>query len=518
VCQLPAEASCFNDSGCPLPLVCGIDQNCRGTCTSAAQCPTGQKCANQNVCADPAQVDVNNDLLVKRDGGGIGTGGAVGHLDGGAGGAIDSGSKDGATDAPLGGGGGDAAADGAGGATAGSCVGKIPSKFGRVATSDSNPKYTSGVGVRTASEFVVFNGYAGPSSSAIDGGTATVNRIDLQHFDVTTGTSKGQAVALMVASGDGSGLYINGAAVAPTGEIALIYSAATNTPNVGIQWGVYLQFLDKDLAPIRTTQFVALGLNPYADQSSVKWLNGNFVASSVVGSTSAARIRYVSFGIDGSIAGSSSAIPTDDPSGLVHTWNYGQGEVAFSGGLFAAAFVSNHDALPYLTIIDTLGVEVGSPIKLPAALNGGNLAFVSVAGTSEGFVTIYNGVSSSNTNSLLATFLSSSPAVDGGVGTVASTHAFSGGLPSTYPAPWTGRASSDGVGAGFAVLYPDGSVTFLYLGSDGSVRTSPQTVLQQMNAASNADEPHILSYGGSFAVSLYSSGEHLTRMVASSCQ
>jgi hypothetical protein len=323
---------------------------------------------------------------------------------------------------------------------------------------------------------------------------------------------------LMTASGDGSGLYINGAAVAPTGEIAVIYSAATNSPGVGIQWGVYLQFLDKDLVPIRTTQFVALGLNPYGDQASVKWLNGNFVASSVVGSTSVARIRFVSFGIDGSIAGSSSAIPTDDPSGLVHAWNYGQGEVAYSGGLFAAAFVSSHDALPYLTILDPLGVEVGSPIKLPGALSGGNLAFVSVAGTSQGFVAIYNGVSSTSTNSLLATFLSSSPAVDGGVGTVASTHAFSGGLPSTYPGPWTGRASSDGVGAGFAVLYPDGSVSFLYLGSDGSVKTSPQTVLQQMKSASSADEPHILNDAGSFTVSLYSSGEHLTRMVASTCQ
>jgi hypothetical protein len=68
------------------------------------------------------------------------------------------------------------------------------------------------------------------------------------------------------------------------------------------------------------------------------------------------------------------------------------------------------------------------------------------------------------------------------------------------------------------VLYLDGSVSFLYFGGDGSTRTSPQAVLQQANAASGGDEVNLTNYGGTFAVSLYSSAEHLTRMVASSCQ
>jgi hypothetical protein len=69
------------------------------------------------------------------------------------------------------------------------------------------------------------------------------------------------------------------------------------------------------------------------------------------------------------------------------------------------------------------------------------------------------------------------------------------------------------------VLYPDGSVSFLYFSGDGSTRTSPQAVLQQVNPASGGDEVNLTNnYGGTFAVSLYSSAEHLTRMLASTCQ
>jgi hypothetical protein len=543
VCQLPAEAACINNSGCPLPLVCGIDQNCRGTCTTASQCPTGQKCANQNVCADPAQVDVNNDLILKQDGGGIGTGGAGGHLDGGAAGdsgggkasdgaqageaggrdvasgAVDSGPSDGIVDAPLGG--GDAAASdagggGGGGAGGGSCVGQAPTKFGHVATGDSNSNYTSGIGVRTATDFVVFNGYVGPSSSASDGGAAMVNRIDVQHFDSITGASKGKPTVLAIASGDGSGLVINGAAVAPTGEVAIIYSAATTAGP--IKWGVYLAFLDKDLAFQQTTQLVALGLDKYSDQSHVQWLNGKFVASAVVSNPSTATIKMAKFGADGSNAGSTSAIPSDDPSGFVSTFNNGQSEVAYSGGLDAATFFST-GLFPYLTILDTLGAEVGSPVKLPSALSYSGYSagsFVAVAGTSQGFVAVYNGTSAANANSLLATVVSNIAPIDAGTVAVSATVAFPGGF--GYGGSWSARGSSDGVGAGFAVLYPDGSVNFIYFGGNGALGASPQSVLQQASTASAGDEVQMTNYGGSFAVSLYSSGEHLTRMVASGCQ
>jgi len=77
------------------------------------------------------------------------------------------------------------------GATGNTCAtGQTPSNFGLVATSDSDPNYTSGVGVLTATEFLVFNAYYGPAST--DGGTgANVNRIDVQHFDPIKRTTRG---------------------------------------------------------------------------------------------------------------------------------------------------------------------------------------------------------------------------------------------------------------------------------------------------------------------------------------
>jgi hypothetical protein len=410
------------------------------------------------------------------------------------------------------------------------CTGKVPSYFGQAATSDSDSHYTSGVGVLTATEFLTFNGYVGPDSTdggVADGGTAAVNRIDVQHFDPITGKSKGNATPLFMAAGDGSGLYINGAAVAPTGEIAIIYSAATGGGSWG-SYGVYLAFLDKDLALSRTTQFVAFGSDNYQDQSHVQWLNGNFVASATVYNAGNRTIKLGKFGADGSNAGGgNSAIPTDDPSGYVDGYNVGQGEVAFSGGQFASSYLNRANELPYLTILDTQGTEIGVPLPLPSAVNRGALGggFASVAGTAQGFVAVYNGTSpSTKVASLLATFVSNSGSGDAGVSgsgdagmaPIGATYAFTGGY--AFAGYWSAGGSSDGTGVGFALLYPDGSVSFLYFSGDGSTHLSPQMVFTQANAAANGDEAHITNFAGNFAVSLYSSAEHLTRMAASGCR
>jgi hypothetical protein len=68
------------------------------------------------------------------------------------------------------------------------------------------------------------------------------------------------------------------------------------------------------------------------------------------------------------------------------------------------------------------------------------------------------------------------------------------------------------------VLYPDGSVTFLYFGENGAPRGTPQTVLFQTNATGRQDEVQVTNFGGTFAASLYSSAEHLTRLVATTCR
>jgi hypothetical protein len=463
-----------------------------------------------------------------------GAGGSLGGGDAGVdapvGSPEDSGTGAGGTGGSSGGAGGSSKRDaGIAGASGNLCTpGQAPTNFGNVATSDSNPSYTSGVGLLTATEFLIFNGYVGPDATdggVADGATATlVNRIDVQHFDPITGKSKGSATPLLTAGGNGTGLYINGADIAPTGEIAIIYSVYSVQGNSA--WGMFLTFLDKNLAPKKTTQFVAWGYAPSSNahtaSSYVKWLNGEFVASAIVYSAdsnpSHVNIKLGKFGVDGSNAGTINAIPTDDPSSLAldsvppGPAYEGEGEIAFSGGLFAIPYFSVKATgnPPYLAIVDALGAQVGSPLPLPSAATN----FVAVAGTLQGFVTLYNGTSASGTTSLVATYVSHSASGDAGV-PVGATHAFSGGA--AFNLYWGTCGSSDGTGAGFAVLY-DGSVSFLYFGEDGSPRGSPQTVLYQMNRTSVGDQVQVTNFGGTFAVSLYSTIEHLTRVVASTCQ
>ena len=532
-CQPPETATCKYTSDCTVPLVCAFDRECRNQCQQDIDCPANQKCTSvTHLCADPT-LDKNYNPTTNEfngmddasvaDGGGLSTGGvdAAATGDGAADRAVDAPSIAADTAPAVGDGGGGSEAgglstgvdSGTAGTSGGNCTGRTPTAFGYTATSDSDSHYKSGVGVLTATEFLTFNGYVGPASTGdADGGVPTaVNRIDLQHFDPITGKSKGRGAALLTAAGDGTGLYINGAAVAPTGEVAIIYSAATSSA-----WGVYLVFLSKDLTVNQTTQFVALGSDAYQDQSYLQWMGGKFVASSVVGGNPVT-IKVGKFGADGANAGGISALPTDDPSGHVRWYNAGEGEVASSGSLLAATYYSAQDSTLYMTIVDATGTAIGHPVSLPSALSnyGPNTVSAAVAGTAQGFMAVYPGTSSTNASSLLATFVSSSPSVDAGV-PAASTYAFPGGYP--YQSPWGARGSSDGTGAGFAVLYPEGSVSFLYFSGDGSTHASPQSVLTQANSASGNDEVQITNFGGNFAVSLYSSAEHLTRVVVSSCQ
>ena len=579
-CQPLETATCQYNSQCTKPLVCAFDQKCRDQCQQNIDCPTGQMCTSiTHLCADPT-IDKNynpvtNEFVATNDGGlasggstagsggagggtgGVGgavtgTGGATGNSggsggsdagidaavpnpgdDSGAGGGS-SGGGDAGVDAPVGrpgdsgtgtggtggGSGGATSLGGAGGSSkrdagkAGSTgtacsEGLVPAVFGNAATSDSDPHYTSGVGLLTATEFLTFNAYVGPDST--DAG-ATESRIDVQHFDPISGKSKGEPTTLLTAAAgtNSGGIYITGADIAPTGEIAIIYSAHS-----GNGWGDFLAFFDKTLTLSRTTQFVAWGSDQNADSSFVKWLNGEFVASSTwYNGNFYVKVGY--FAATGANAGGTNALPTDDPSSIVDNGNRAQGEVAFSGGTFAVEYLNYSVNTLYLTLLDTQGDEVGTPVSFSPAFARAGTVFVSVAGTAQGFVAVYNGSSSAGGASLLATFVSNSASGDAGV-PVGATYAFPGGQ--AYAGPWSVRGSSDGTGAGFVVHYPDGSVSFLYFGGDGSPRGTPQTVLYQQEPTTPYDEVLVTNFGGTFAVSLFSSTEHSTQVIASTtCQ
>jgi hypothetical protein len=560
-CQPLETATCQYTSQCTTPLVCAFDQKCRDQCQKDIDCPTGQKCTSiTHLCADPT-IDKNYDPATNEfrgapdagTGGGsggvggavTGTGGAGGGSgasdagvdaavsnpgdDSGAGGGAsgsdasvdapvtnpgdDSGTASGGAGGSAGGAGGSSKRDaGKAGSTGTACqAGQAPSNFGNAATSDSDPHYTSGVGLLTATEFLTFNAYVGPDST--DAGV-TESRIDVQHFDPITGKSKGEATSLLTIAGIDK-IYITGADIAPTGEIAIIYSAH-NIATGGL--GDALAFFDKALALSRTTPFVSWGSDYYADSSFVKWINGQFVASSTwYDGNFYIKVGY--FAATGANAGGTNAVPTDNPSSWVNRGDNAQGEVAFSGGTFAIGYVNLADSAPYMTLLDAQGDEVGTSVNFSpvfAGAAGGGDRFVSVAGTAQGFVAVYNGTSSAGANSLLTTYVSNSASGDAGV-PIGATHAFPGGQ--AHAGPWDVRGSSDGTGAGFAVHYPNGSVSFLYFGADGSPRGTPQTVLYQQEPAAPFDEVLVTNFGGTFAVSLYSNTEHSTQVIASTnCQ
>ena len=70
VCQLPVETHCLYDSDCPTSLKCAVDQRCHNQCQTNVDCLSGQTCTTTKTCAEPNQVDSNNNL--------IGTEGGVG--------------------------------------------------------------------------------------------------------------------------------------------------------------------------------------------------------------------------------------------------------------------------------------------------------------------------------------------------------------------------------------------------------------------------------------------------------
>jgi hypothetical protein len=271
---------------------------------------------------------------------------------------------------------------------------------------------------------------------------------------------------------------------------------------------VYLTFLNANLAVQSTTQLEAVGYDLYHRQAHVQWLNGTFVASSL---SNSGPIKVGQFAADGTPAGSIT-VPTENPNGLV--WNSPQpdGDFALSGGLFATSY-NNVSGFPQVTLLNTNGAEIGNPVALPYPQQ---FSPMSVAGTSQGFVAVYNGTDSgdggTNAASVLATLVS--PA--GGLG---ATYNFTGGFAfgATSHNVDAIRGAGDGMGAGFAVFYPDGSERFLYVSGDGTKPVNPQPVLQQANPAGDSDEGHLTNFAGSFVLSLYSNAEHLTRVAATGC-
>ena len=392
-------------------------------------------------------------------------------------------------------------------------------QFGFVAQGDSNSSYTSGVGVRTATQLLVFNGFSGAPVSGVDAGDAgIVNLVDVQAFDRVTATSLGPPAILFQAP-DGTGLELEDVSIAPTGQIALAFGYAGGNSGVGQLSNVYAAFLapsssdsggvSLSVGPITQLTSARVDAQPYVIWSSA---NQAFVFSWENYQSGPDAIRIAQFLPDGRPAnGASGVVPTTTAGGV----NTNSGAVATAGHLTGVGFESYYlGRIPYLTILDPTNTQVGSSVQLSTTA----AQWMAVGGTAQGFVTVFD----NGTGGAQEAFVSAS--ADGGAPATATDGGDAGALPG-FAVPGAAnvvgmRAISDdtgGPGGVGAVLLTSTQVSFVYVNPTGLAPLAGSNLLFG-HAYANNDFVAISNYRGLFAVSLYDSTKHSTQVIASGCQ
>ncbi|HZL17224.1 MAG TPA: hypothetical protein VFG23_05725, partial [Polyangia bacterium] len=376
-CQAPETVTCHYTSDCKSPLVCGIDLQCRDQCQADIDCPGGstgvEVCTVMtHLCADPA-IDKDYDPTTKdfkvtagAGGSGAGGGGSGGNGTGGNGGGTGGSSSGG----HAGSGNGGSGAGGTAGNGANSCQSPQTS-FGNIAQGDPNPTFTSGLGVRDGNQLFVFSGQVTPpSDGGVDAGTGG-NFIYVQVFDQTTGNSHGAATALLKTA-DGPFFNVADVSVAPTGEIVILHSRGTAAD--GAQSQLYATFLSvpagadagtsdagavDGLKIVRTVQLESV----HEGEPHVVWSASSaaFIISWKY-ATTAWFMRVRRFSPSGlSVGGDTSVVPTHNGSN--NDQSTSDCQVGTSGNLLGAAYRDDGNALPYLTILDSDGLQVGSLLE-----------------------------------------------------------------------------------------------------------------------------------------------------------
>jgi hypothetical protein len=508
VCQQSEESVCQYRSQCSMPLICAIDRKCRSQCLTDIDCPTKtQKCVQpDHVCAEPDELDPG--LKIKAgagkdpvpeipDGGIPGADGATGG--GGTGGSVDANM--------MGTGGGGGGNGGTGGGPA--CI-SPQTTFGNVAKGDGNPNFTSGAGVRVGDKFLIFSGYEGPPAGASADAGASGSAVHVQAFDVNTGKSQGPAASLFAVP-DAPYFYVQGAAVAPGGEVVVLHSNGTS--GNGAQTQLYATFLAPaggtdagaaGLGVVRTVQLEAV----LFDTPRIIWspASSNFIASWQY-RTNIWQVRVRRFLADGRGGGGDTMFVPAPP--LDNRW--GQGNVGVSGKFLGVATVDNSNYYPHLAVLDAEGNGVGSNILLHNTGLGSAPYWVTVGGTTAGFVTIsHQGTSA---------YLVFVPINAMGLPTDPTDAGVPDGGATPYPVvtftsnATAGHMVSDDVGGTGAVLLEPNGASFLYVKADGTSRVATGTVI----SSSDGVQTNISTYRSSFVVSLYEKTSHATKVVASGC-
>jgi hypothetical protein len=525
-CQAPELATCNYNSMCKAPLVCSSDHQCRDMCETNADCPgmgTGagaQVCTSiTHLCADPAvDKDYNstiNDFVVNDAGMGIPQGGNTGSGGSGTG------------HGGHGGTGGIAGMDG----TVTSCPTKPQTNFAYYAQGDSNLHFTSGVGVRTADQLIIFSGYSGPPPAGFDGGVASVdagadggvpsvNLVYVQSFDPVTGTMTGPAAPVFQAA-DGKAFAVFDVSIAPTGEIVLLHGSNERTPQLpstSFQDTLYASFFSPTSpgAPVHRVRTVQIESAPLgAAHATWSVPNQGAFALSWKYVTTAWVAAVKKFRPNGTQAGGDTGV-VPAAAGYQSDLNTDDCHVGRSGNFFGVAsrdpiFASNY---ALLTVLDGTGNQAGPIEALSQTILADN--WMTVGGTSSGFVNLYR-----SGNTLYEFFTPTSgdagvlplPVVDGGDAGRATFAGFN--FPTTAVRAHAINDDTGGAGGVGVVLLQSDVVNVLYVNADGVTHQLISGVISSGTGA----EAAITNYQGSFGVSLYSASatNHSTQMVASIC-
>ena len=465
VCELPQELTCSGTKPCPTTLLCASDEQCRTPCEMTNQCAGGQVCLAQAVTAIVGGACFDDTEL--------GDGGLPGSVDGAGGssggdgaGGSSGGSMDGSPSSGM---------DGSG-TTPPGC--SNPSAFGRAALGATKATYASGAGTRTASGLLLLSDDNAPVGS--DAGNiqlAVPQAFDFAGNPLTTGptlqpVSFGGAIGAIVAAG-----------TAPDGTTLIAYDALFAN-----QYGsTNYELLNADLS-LR----VAANLDNAAELPvDVQWAGDRFIVAWIYNGSSGRGVKVQMLGTDGSVLGATT-LTTGAPGNAVFG---SQISAAVSGNTAAIGYVSAVDQTPTVQLLDLNGTPIGSPVSLAPV----RAAVFGLGGTATGFVGVYYGAGDAGS------VAESVPLTLAGTGapTVGSAAAIAGGKIDVV------RGSSDGTGAGFAILY-DSTLTFGY-STGATFHVSPVTT------ASSNDPVNIASFGGRFGIFRYASQEQRMYGFASGC-
>jgi hypothetical protein len=332
----------------------------------------------------------------------------------------------------------------------------------------------------------------------------------VQSFDLE-GKSQGPATPLFQAT-DGPAFFVDDVSVAPTGEILLLHSHAI--VGDGRQNFLYASFLSvgapdggpSGLTLVRTQMIESA---PLGEPHAIWAVEGSSFVVSWKYATNAWYVRARRFLTDGRGAGGANVV--NNPAGSNNDQGWDDGRIGTSGMFLGSSARNPANAIPYLTVLDKDGAQVGDFIQLsPLGVDH----WVITGGMAGGFVNMFS--QGGNANGVFVPIGSDgkpkSPAVDGGV---------DGGPPTfatfTFPTTAsTAQAISDDTGGnggvGVVMLERNGA-SFIYVKPDGVSRLSTGTVI----SSANGIETSISNYHGSFAVSLFDSVTHAAAVVASGC-